>query len=110
MVEGAATDKPQVARLKLQWVMTPDVGAVYANHLLVSHQGGQFILNFAEAVVPALIAEEDFEEAKGVTVEMSPFVRIAIPTDAVPTFIKALQSNYDSYLQDKEAGIFKETE
>lgn len=90
---------------KIAWVMPEDVRAIFANHLLVSHQSGQFILNFAEAVVPPLLTDEQFRNAPE-KVDTKIFLRVAVPTESVPGMIAAIQKNYDRYLKEREAGVF----
>ena len=91
-------------KIKIAWSMPDDIRAVFANHMLITHQGGQFVLNFAEAVLPPLVGEEGLKEMPD-EVEARIFLRIAVPTDVVPGIISALQKNYDGYLQECEASI-----
>ncbi len=90
---------------KLDWVISDDLRAVYANHMLVSHQDGQFILSFGEANVPPMLDESDFENA-GDSLPCRVFLRIALPTSRIPGMIKALQTNYEGYLRESNSGLF----
>jgi len=94
---------------KLRWNFPEGVRAVFANHLLVSHQEGQFILNFAEAVPPPLIGDASAEDMPD-EIDAQVFLRVAVPTARIPGIIRALQRNYDGYLNEKQLGLFDDAE
>jgi len=92
----------QGKEIKIKWQIPADVRAFYANHFLVSHQDGQFILNFAEAVVPAILNVADLQKLPD-EIDATVFLRVAVSTEKMPQIIQALQGNYERYLAEVKA-------
>jgi len=79
--------------------VSPDLNAVFANHVMIRNEQTMFQLFFFDAQMP-LVLDEDSEEVKKdaeerTHVDAHCVSRVAIPINIMPGLIKALQTNFD---------------
>lgn len=94
---------PDSISVEVRWGSPDDIETVFANHLFVSHQGGQFYLVFGELPPPLYIDFHKEVEKETFSREMTirPVARVAVSPDAMKAFVKAISQNYERFQQLK---------
>lgn len=91
-------------KVPIEWNIPDGLPTRFANHMLVTHIDGQFILTFLEAIPPPILEGQEEKLKKLETLNANAFARIAVPPQVVPGFIRALQRNYERFLEQQKAG------
>ncbi len=78
--------------IPVKWKDAKDTQTRYANHLMVTHAGGEFYLVFGELFFPAMAQDEKPEY-----VEIVPVARIAISPDNMIRFSEAIRQNIEKF-------------
>jgi len=89
----------QTIEIPITWEWNEDIETVYVNQLRVTHGGPEFYLTFGELVFPAQLSDEEPPEKLSIVQK----VRIVVSPNQMGKFIKALNDNYEKYLNKKMA-------
>jgi hypothetical protein len=91
-------------KLPLEWYEPEELISRYANNMVVQHTPNEFIVSFFETR-PPLVLGDPVEQTKQLetikSVRSLCVSRIIIAPDLIDGFIKALQINYQNYLNEK---------
>lgn len=79
--------------IRLQWGQSEQAPTIYANHLYITHSGNEFYLVFGE-LNPILEVDVDNPPDH---LEIKPTVKIAVATENMIKFAKAIQDNVDRF-------------
>lgn len=85
----------------IEWFVPEHIVSRQATHLVVQHHEDTFYVSYFEIWPPILIGtpeeiEKQLKKAKTIRAEC--VARITISATAMPNFIKAMETNYESYL------------
>lgn len=87
-------------------ILSPDVRAVYSNHVLIRCETDTFHFFFFDAQAPLVVdvdSEEIKEEARNVEhIDGHCVARIVIQPKNIPSLISALEKTYESYRKEKQ--------
>ncbi len=85
--------------ISLKWGEANQIPTIYANHLYITHSGGEFYLVFGELAAIINIDKENPPES----LEIKPVAKIAITPDNMLRFAEVIQTNLNNYQKMLEA-------
>jgi hypothetical protein len=101
---------PQEARqIPIEWHIPESITAIYATNMVVQHSEYEFIVSFFETKPPLIVGtvtKEVLDSVKSIQAEC--VAQIIVAAGRMPAFIKALQTNLETF-NVKQASI-QETE
>lgn len=89
--ESKQPEEQQIT-IPLRWGDSSQIPTVYANHVLITHSGGEFYLVFGE-LVPINIDKDDPPDF----LEIKPVAKIALMPDNMLRLAEIIQNNVDNY-------------
>lgn len=96
---------PQFIEAPIDWHIPDDLVPHQATHMVVQHSQDTFFLSFFQTWPPMVVGspeEIDRQIRKIKSVRAKCVARISITAKSMPNFIKALQTNYESSLNDPQ--------
>ena len=88
--------------ISIRWMSSPELKTTYANHVSITHAGGEFYLTFGE-----LIPSSPSEEAP-THVDVIPVARIAVAPEAMLRIAQAINANMQRYKQRLEEQVLEQ--
>lgn len=85
-------------RIRLKWGSSEAIDTIYANHLFVTHAGGEFYLVFGE-LEPVFEIDRDNPPEY---LEITPVAKIAVAPESMVKFAEAIEENIAKYMKSKE--------
>ena len=85
--------EPEGIPIFLQWGDASQIPTIYANHLYITHSGGEFYLVFGE-LAPIINIDKDNPPDY---LEIKPVVKVAILPKNMLEFAKVIQTNIDNF-------------
>ena len=89
----APKEKPLT--IKIIPSLEPKLGRVYSNYVQVSHSQYDFTIRFGDAPPPGDVVRL----RRGDTITIPNIVEIVVVPDLIPAIIKALDTNYNKFLE-----------
>ena len=93
---GEATTKT----VRLLWVDTEEKQIVFANHLLIQHEEGEFVISFGQATAPPILGDPQHREQALEALEFVPIktiARIGLSPQRMAAFVSVMQQNLEKY-------------
>ena len=88
--------------IPIEWNVPLEMRAEFANHLLVTHLDGQFVLTFFEAMFPVIL-DGDTKGVDSVSkIPAHAVCRLAVPPEKLKSMINVLSRNYERYENQRE--------
>jgi len=84
--------QPKEITIPVQWGDTDEIPTLYANHLYITHSGGEFYLVFGE-LAPVNIDQENPPDA----LEIKPLVKIAVIPENMRKFTEVIKKNVSHF-------------
>lgn len=95
--------------IKTAWPMdiVSQAPTIYANQLLITHAGPEFILVFGVVTPLAVDPNEELDSTQLGPLPVTPVAKIAVSPDAMATMAETIQRNVETYrkikaIRDKE--------
>jgi len=86
--------------IPMRWKSTKDILTVYANHLMMTHAGGEFYLIFGELLPPVILDSE--KDKLPEYVEIIPVAKVVVTPENMMNFAKAIQVNLENFMSRAE--------
>lgn len=86
-------------KLPIRWPVDVDLPVIYANQLLISHAGPEYMLVFGVLEPPMLVNPTEAELEKIKEVVVRPVAKIAISLEAMPGIAKVINTNVQNFLR-----------
>lgn len=95
-----ATKKQKIETITVEIIpsMEPKLGRVYSNYVQISHSALDFTIRFGD--MPPGVDVKNLKRANKVTIPN--VVEVVVVPELIPMVIKALETNYQRYLEVKE--------
>ena len=93
--EKKATEKT----IRLIWGSTADLPALFANHIQVSHAGGNEFHIFFGHATPPLTHGMEYDEIPD-KIEVKTLTNIIVTPEMMKTIIEIFSSNYENYCKN----------
>ena len=94
-----------MVQIPIEWYIPDDIKRRYASNIVVQHDKHEFIIMFFDVQKPILLGpQEDVRSqlARMESIRAECVARIIVAPERMPSFIKALQDNFDRYQATKE--------
>lgn len=96
------TEKPEEIEgtkfVKLDWGSTEELPTIYANHLYITHSGGEFYIVFGELTPPLELNPEKLPAQ----LTIKPVAKIAVTSERMIRFAEAIGDNTEKYKEKIE--------
>jgi hypothetical protein len=92
MSQESEAKRPKEITIPLEWGETTEIPTLYANHLYITHSGGEFYLVFGE-LAPVNIDQENPPD----TLVIKPLVKIALIPENMLKFAEVIKKNVDNF-------------
>jgi hypothetical protein len=87
----------------IKYVMPPELQVQYADNMNVTHTDTEFVLSFIQMQHPLIVSNEDWGDVD--TIIGKCVARLIIHPNKMPLFIRALQENFNRFIQDAKAKV-----
>mgnify|MGYP001145426272 CR=1 FL=1 len=91
-------DNSEFIQIPVEWDWNNELETIYVNHLRVTHSGPEFYIYFGELPFPANLSKEGAPKKLVIKTK----VRLVISPDQMGNIVKALNENYEKFLNKKE--------
>ncbi len=98
-------EKEKEVALPIEWSVSEAIIAKYATNMVVQRLENEFLISFFEMKPPILLGDPELiaEKLEGVkSAQANCVAQIIVAHNKLPSFIEALQKNYDKLLEDIE--------
>jgi hypothetical protein len=95
-------EPPKVSRVPIEWHVPDSIKSVYATNMVVQHAEREFLISFLLTRPPFLVgplSEEALDSVKSIRAEC--VAQIIVASERMPGFIKALQTNLETFQANK---------